>query len=166
MPAGYALKVACGMKSPSFITDGKLVAFEDSGLSVVMPVFDGRFPDYTKLIPKAESCTHQVTIDDALRKDWLDALTTIKVSKKKAVKVRFNGTIDMTSEDDTGTTTRASIPAGLKAGGEVTVLLDKRYLEDALTQPVDTIGLRGVRDPVYFRGPEACVVLMPLRADG
>ncbi len=141
--------------------------FKKSGLSMVMRLIDGQFPEYQQVIPKESD--HTVKIQRMRLLDTLRRMSLLSADRSFAVKVTLtSGALRVASQNpDLGDATE-DIPVEYK-GAALTVGFNARYLMDVLevvTADEMIFDLSDEHSPGVLRpagDPTFTAVVMPMR---
>lgn len=139
-------------------------------VDVLTQYVDGTFPEYRRVIPRADSLTHRVELESAAVVQALDAVQPIVTAMRSAkngpfVKVTLNGTlaIEATSPDlGTGIAHAAYLARNTEADVEWGV--NPYYLRDAcaIGERV-TLGVKDGLSQMIFTAGDVSEIVMPCR---
>lgn len=134
---------------------------------IVTKSVDGRFPDWTRVIPKDHA--NKVTMSSVDAKAAIERVSVVATERTKAVRLSIaEGEVTLYVSDHTGgDATEALIAA--KQGDDVTIGLNSKYALDVLAQADKgdiTIHYGGSMDKLlvkYDKEPNLTGIAMPLR---
>ncbi|MBW2675852.1 MAG: DNA polymerase III subunit beta, partial [Deltaproteobacteria bacterium] len=138
----------------------KPVSFEQGNVTVISQLIQGRFPDYTQLIP---DCTYQCTV---AVQGLADALVRVKNAAKEG-----SGVIRLTSNKGTMTIgcrseEIGSVEVALPCEGDIKIAANWSYLNDlvGVLKGVNdvTIGTTDLSSPIKAINGDFTYVLMPM----
>ena len=138
----------------------------DSGI-LISKVIDGRFPDYTKVIPKENSKILKVKLDDF--KNSIDRVTTVSSDRTKGLKMTISkDAIQLSVNNPSSGEGIENIKAEFDSD-ELNISFNSKYLSDIAAQIEHdsiTINLKDSGSPVLisdFSDKNSFHVVMPMK---
>ena len=143
------------------------IKFEmDNGI-LISKVIDGRFPDYTKVIPKENSKILKIKLDDF--KNSIDRVTTVSSDRTKGLKMTISkNAIQLSVNNPSSGEGIENIKAEFDSD-ELNISFNSKYLSDIATQIEHdsiTINLKDSGSPVLisdFSDKNSFHVVMPMK---
>lgn len=147
-------------------SDAKIRIAAD-GVELTSKLVDGTFPDYVRVIPKAQS--QRVEMDSKSLSEAIDRVTTISTERGRAVRFTFgDGRLVLTTNNPDAGEAEDEVPTDGEA--QIVIGFNGRYVHDALGNlPAGQIEitLEDAGSPAIVRSvgadPEDLVVMMPMR---
>ncbi len=146
------------------------VSFTWGDITVLTKVIDGQFPDYERVIPKADQQSVKAGIDRKGLATTLDRVMAVATDRTRAVRLALGpGTATVSAREPDHGTAEDVVDLASYAGPPLEIGFNGRYLVDALDAfGADTITLQGdsagspalITDP---DDPDILVVVMPMR---
>ena len=136
------------------------------GVTLSSKVIDGTFPDYTRVIPKENDKI--VRVDRAALSQAVDRVSTIAVSKGKAVNLTIHRDLIELAVKDEGGLASDDIEASYE-GEPITIAFNAGYLAShlsVLSADVITLKMKDAGSPAILmdeEGADLMLILMPLR---
>lgn len=141
--------------------------FKKSGLSMIMRLIDGQFPDYQEVIPKESDKAIKLPRQRLLAS--LKRISLLSEAKSNAIKVELTeGQLRISSQNPDLGEAHEDLPVDYK-GGKVEVGFNARYLTDVLTVVAEdeiTLEVLDDQSPGVLRGVADrtfTAVIMPMR---
>ena len=143
-----------------------LAIFKKSGLSMIMRLIDGQFPDYQEVIP--QEARGGVKLDRKLFLDAIKFMTNFSDGRNSSIKLNLDkGTLKISANTD-GSEGQSEIPVEYD-GDKIEIGFNARYLIDALSAVDEGDVLFDLMDDQSpgvlrpFESKDFMAVIMPMR---
>jgi len=111
---------------------------------LISKVIDGRFPDYTKVIPKGNDKILQIKLDDF--KNSIDRVTTVSSDKKEGLKMIITKeAVQLSVNNPSSGEGSESINAKFNSD-DLNISFNSRYLTDIVSQIENELVLINLKD--------------------
>ena len=120
------------------------IKFEMNKSVLISKVIDGRFPDYTKVIPKGNDKILQIKLDDF--KNSIDRVTTVSSDKKEGLKMIITKeAVQLSVNNPSSGEGSESINAKFNSD-DLNISFNSRYLTDIVSQIENELVLINLKD--------------------
>jgi len=134
---------------------------------LISKVIDGRFPDYTKVIPKGNDKILQIKLDDF--KNSIDRVTTVSSDKKEGLKMIITKDTVQLSVNNPSSGEGSENIDGKFNSNDLNISFNSRYLTDIVSQIENEfviINLKDAGSPVLINDisdKNSFHVVMPMK---
>ena len=138
----------------------------DSGV-VISKVIDGRFPDYTKVIPKGNDKILQIDLDEF--KNSIERVTTVSSDRKEGLKMAISKEVVQLSVNNPSSGEGTENINAKFNSDDLNISFNSRYLTDIASQIENEniiINLKDAGSPVLindFSDKNSFYVVMPMK---
>jgi DNA polymerase-3 subunit beta len=139
------------------------------GTTYTSKVIDGNFPDYTRVIPRADAYTAPtvMTVHDAKAfRDEVSRIASISSERSRSVRLTLAGEVEACVRNMEAAQVTGVLPGASSAGEPREISFNATYLMAIFTD-AGTMSMGGSNDPALVQfadRPDRLAVLMPLRA--
>ena len=143
------------------------IKFEMNKSVLISKVIDGRFPDYTKVIPKGNDKILQIKLDDF--KNSIDRVTTVSSDKKEGLKMIITKDTVQLSVNNPSSGEGSENIDGKFNSNDLNISFNSRYLTDIVSQIENEfiiINLKDAGSPVLINDisdKNSFHVVMPMK---
>ena len=143
------------------------IKFEIDKSVLISKVIDGRFPDYTKVIPKGNDKVLQIGLDEF--KNSIDRVTTVSIDRKEGLRMNISkNSVQLSVNNPSSGEGIENISAKFNSD-ELSISFNSRYLTDIASQIENeniVINLKDPGSPVLindFSDKNTFHVVMPMK---
>ena len=156
-----------GVSSIKVSNNKSKIKFEIDNSILISKVIDGRFPDYNKVIPKSNSKTLQIKLNEF--KNSIERVTTVSLDRKEGLKLTLTqDSLQLSVNSPNSGEGTESINAKFNSN-EMNISFNGKYLIDIASQienELITINLNDAGSPVLIRDmsdKNSFHVVMPMK---
>ena len=143
------------------------IKFEMDKSVLISKVIDGRFPDYSKVIPKTNDKVLQIKLDEF--KNSIERVTTVSSDRKEGLKINISKDVVQLSVNNPSSGEGIENIKAKFNSEDLSISFNSRYLSDIVSQIENetiTINLKDAGSPVLindFSDKNSFHVVMPMK---